>query len=181
MNSASSERIAAFRVELEGIQPLIWRRFAVRTANPPKDCKGIPGYYDFLKRLSGKSRGNAKRLSIGTGGHTIRMILTSSRSRRGWNNWYPTWPRTANPDEYEGEMSDCLHCDINDLVEKRLEREGADLGELAGRVAESLADLILLAPAEDQAKLIADVLGNFGQVFLEKSGAIEAGESSQRH
>ena len=45
-------------------------------------------------------------------------------------------------------MSDCLHCDINDLVEKRLEREGADLAELAGRVAESLADLILLAPAE---------------------------------
>jgi hypothetical protein len=78
-------------------------------------------------------------------------------------------------------MSDCLHCDINDLVEKRLEREGADLAELAGRVAESLADLILLAPAEDQAKLIADVLGNFGQVFLEKSGAVEAGESSQRH
>jgi hypothetical protein len=78
-------------------------------------------------------------------------------------------------------MSDCLHCDINDLVEKRLEREGADLAELAGRVAESLADLILLAPAEDQAKLMADVLGNFGQMFLEKSGAIEAGESSQRH
>jgi hypothetical protein len=78
-------------------------------------------------------------------------------------------------------MSDCLHCDINELVEKRLEREGADLAELAGRVAESLADLILLAPAEDQAKLMADVLGNFGQMFLEKSGAIEAGESSQRH
>ena len=74
-----------------------------------------------------------------------------------------------------------MHCDINDLVEKRLEREGADLAELAGRVAESLADLILLAPAEDQAKLMADVLGNFGQMFLEKSGAIEAGESSQRH
>ena len=73
-------------------------------------------------------------------------------------------------------MSDCLHCDINDLVEKRLEREGADLAELAGRVAESLADLILLAPAEDQAKLMADVLGNFGQMFLEKSGAIEAGK-----
>ena len=78
-------------------------------------------------------------------------------------------------------MSDCLHCDINDLVEKRLVREGADLAELAGRVAESLADLILLAPTEDQAKLMADVLGNFGQMFLEKSGAVEAGESSQRH
>ena len=78
-------------------------------------------------------------------------------------------------------MSDCLHCDINDLVEKRLEREGADLADLAARVSESLADLILLAPAADQAKLMADVLSNLGQAFLEKSGAIEADESSPRH
>ena len=78
-------------------------------------------------------------------------------------------------------MSDCLHCDINDLVEKRLEREGADLADLATRVSESLADLILLAPAADQAKLMADVLSNLGQAFLEKSGAIEADESSPRH
>lgn len=78
-------------------------------------------------------------------------------------------------------MSDCLHCDINDLVEKRLEREGADLADLAARVAESLADLILLAPQADQSKLMADVLSNLGQAFLEKSGAIEADESSPRH
>jgi len=32
MNPASSETVATLRVELEGIQPLIWRRFAVRTA-----------------------------------------------------------------------------------------------------------------------------------------------------
>jgi hypothetical protein len=78
-------------------------------------------------------------------------------------------------------MSDCLHCDINELVEKRLESEGADLAELAARVTESLADLILLAPPEDQSKLMADVLTNLGQAFLEKSGAIEADESSLRH
>ena len=78
-------------------------------------------------------------------------------------------------------MTDCLHCDINDLVEKQLEREGADLAELAARVAESLVDLILLAPAADQSKLMADVLTNFGQTFLEKSGAIETDESSPRH
>ncbi len=78
-------------------------------------------------------------------------------------------------------MSDCLHCDINDLVEKRLEREGADLADLAARVAESLADLILLAPQADQSKLMADVLSNLGQALLEKSGAIEADESSPRH
>ena len=78
-------------------------------------------------------------------------------------------------------MSDCLHCDINDLVEKRLEREGADLTELAARMTESLADLILLAPQADQSKLMADVLANLGQAFLEKSGAIEPDESSSRH
>lgn len=78
-------------------------------------------------------------------------------------------------------MSDCLHCDINEMVEKRLEREGADLAELAARVTESLADLILLAPEADQSKLMADVLANLGHAFLEKSGAIETDESSSRH
>jgi hypothetical protein len=78
-------------------------------------------------------------------------------------------------------MSDCLHCDINELVYKWLERDGADLAELAGRVAESLADMILLAPPADQSKLMADVLANFGQMYLEKSGAIEGEESSRRH
>jgi hypothetical protein len=78
-------------------------------------------------------------------------------------------------------MSDCLHCDINDLVEKRLESESADLGDLAARVTESLVDLILLAPPADQTKFMADVLSNLGQLYLEKSGAIEADESSRRH
>ncbi len=78
-------------------------------------------------------------------------------------------------------MSDCLHCDINELVEKRLEREGADLAELAARITESLADLILVAPPADQSKLMADVLANLGQAFLEKSGAIENDESPSRH
>jgi hypothetical protein len=78
-------------------------------------------------------------------------------------------------------MSDCLHCDINELVEKRLEREGAELTELAARMTESLADLILLAPPADQSKLLADVLSNLGQAFLEKSGAIEPDEANLRH
>lgn len=69
-------------------------------------------------------------------------------------------------------MSECLHCDVNDLVEKQLESESADLADLAGRLAESLADLILLAPPEEQSKLMADVLASLGQAYLEKSGAI---------
>ena len=50
-------------------------------------------------------------------------------------------------------MSDCLHCDINDLVQKHLEGNNPDLADLAARIVESLADLILLAPEADQAKL----------------------------
>lgn len=71
-------------------------------------------------------------------------------------------------------MSDCLHCDVNDLVEKELERDDADIADLAARLAESLADLIILAPPGDQAKLMADVITNLGQAYLEKTGAIEA-------
>jgi len=71
-------------------------------------------------------------------------------------------------------MSECLHCDVNDLVEKELELEDADLADLAARLAESLADLILLAPPADQSKLLADVIANLGHAYLEKIGAIEA-------
>jgi hypothetical protein len=76
-------------------------------------------------------------------------------------------------------MSECLHCDINELVEKRLEQDGADLADLAARLAESLVDLILLAPPADQAKLLADALANLGQAYLEKSGAVEGGETAR--
>ena len=77
-------------------------------------------------------------------------------------------------------MSDCLHCDINELVQKHMEREGADLAELAARMTESLADLILLAPETEQAKLMADALANLGQAFLEKS-EMEPEDNGARH
>ena len=77
-------------------------------------------------------------------------------------------------------MSDCLHCDINELVQKHMEREGADLAELAARMTESLADLTLLAPETDQSKLMADALANLGQAFLEKSG-VEPEDTGARH
>jgi hypothetical protein len=78
-------------------------------------------------------------------------------------------------------MSDCLHCDINDLVQSHIERGGADLAELAARMVESLADLILLAPEDQQSTLMADAMASFGQAFLERSGAVETEESSARH
>jgi hypothetical protein len=78
-------------------------------------------------------------------------------------------------------MSDCLHCDINELVRERLEHGDADLAELTAMIVESLAEVILLAPESDQAKIMADALAHFGHMFLEKSGAVEAESSRASH
>jgi hypothetical protein len=78
-------------------------------------------------------------------------------------------------------MSDCLHCDINELVAKYVERSDSDASELAARMAESLVDLILLAPESDRATLLADAIAVLGQLYLEKSGVVDPGESTARH
>ena len=75
-------------------------------------------------------------------------------------------------------MSDCLHCNINQLVQQRLERGDTDVGEIASMIVDSLADLILLAPEDEQPNLMAYALSGFGQMFLEKSGAVEGGSSA---
>ena len=78
-------------------------------------------------------------------------------------------------------VSDCLHCDINELVRARLEQsEMIDLPDLAGKMAESLVDLILLAPEARQGQMLAEAISQLGNAFLEKSGAIE-GESDTEH
>jgi hypothetical protein len=70
-------------------------------------------------------------------------------------------------------MSECLHCDINDLVQQHIERVGpetVDVLEIAAKMAESLADLILSAvPAADHAKLLAQTIAYLGEAILEKS------------
>jgi hypothetical protein len=43
-------------------------------------------------------------------------------------------------------MSDCLHCDIIQLVQERIDRGEGDLPDLAAMIVEALAELILLAP-----------------------------------
>ena len=73
--------------------------------------------------------------------------------------------RGAQRQGREYEMSDCLHCDINQLVQGRLERGEADVGELASMMVESLADLVLLAPEAEQAHLLAYV-SDLGQMFF---------------
>jgi len=75
-------------------------------------------------------------------------------------------------------MSGCLHCDINQLVQKHFERGAVDLVEIASMITESLADLVLLAPEEDRANLLAHAISSVGQMFLEKSGAFQGGSSA---
>ena len=72
-------------------------------------------------------------------------------------------------------MSDCLHCDIHEMLESHLQSEQADLGEIAARVTEVLADLILLAPQEEQAMLLASVVANLGGMVLEKNEEADPG------
>jgi hypothetical protein len=66
-------------------------------------------------------------------------------------------------------MSDCLHCEIHDMLENHLQSEQANLAEIAARVTEVLADLILMAPPAEQLTLMADVVANLGGMVLEKS------------
>ena len=53
-------------------------------------------------------------------------------------------------------MSDCLHCDILDMLESR-QGEKTDLAQVAAKVTEVLAGLILMAPPDDQGMLMAEV------------------------
>ena len=66
-------------------------------------------------------------------------------------------------------MSDCLHCEIHEMLESQLQSEQADLAEIAAKVTEVLADLILLAPPDEQVMMMADVVANLGGMVLEKS------------
>ena len=72
-------------------------------------------------------------------------------------------------------MSDCLHCDINELVQKHIEKaDAADVADVAARMAESLADMILtFVPEEDQANVLAHTIAHLGEMFLQKGGATE--------
>jgi len=59
-------------------------------------------------------------------------------------------------------MSDCLHCDIHELLESHLQKQEVNLAEIAAKVTEVLADLILLAPPDEQSTLMADMLAKLG-------------------
>jgi hypothetical protein len=65
-------------------------------------------------------------------------------------------------------MSDCLHCDIHEMLEVHLQSEHAHLAEVAAKVTEVLADLILVVPPDERCMVMADVVANLGGMVLEK-------------
>ena len=78
-------------------------------------------------------------------------------------------------------MSECIHCEIHDVLESHLETEDANIAEIASKVTEVLADLILMVPPADRGMLIADVLANLGQFVLEKNeDAIDQAQTGPR-
>jgi hypothetical protein len=78
----------------------------------------------------------------------------------------------------EESESDCLHCEINEVVQGHMERlETVELPELVSQVGESLVDLILLGPKEQWGNLLAETISDVGHLFLEKGGAIGGGTS----
>jgi hypothetical protein len=77
-------------------------------------------------------------------------------------------------------MSDCLHCEIHDLLEPHLQSADANLAEIAAKVTEVLADLILSAPPEDRSTIMADVLANLGEFVLQKGEDAAAGQPGPR-
>jgi hypothetical protein len=64
------------------------------------------------------------------------------------------------------------------MVEVRIAKGGADVGDLATLIAESLVDLILPVPESEQAKLLAHTVSALGDLFLQKSGAEDGGSGS---
>jgi len=78
-------------------------------------------------------------------------------------------------------MSDCIHCEIHDLLESHLQTEEVNLAEIAAKVTEVLADLVLMVPPADRGMLIADIVANLGQFILDKNEeAMDPGQSSPR-
>jgi hypothetical protein len=65
-------------------------------------------------------------------------------------------------------MSDCVHCDIHELLESHLQNQEVNLAEITAKVTAVLADLILMAPRDEQSMLMADILANLGSFVLEK-------------
>jgi hypothetical protein len=77
--------------------------------------------------------------------------------------------------EDENSSESCLHCKINDVVQEHIEgNDPVNLPELVAKMGESLVELILLGPDDQWGNLLAEAIRDIGEVFLEKSGAVES-------
>jgi hypothetical protein len=77
--------------------------------------------------------------------------------------------------EDESSSESCLHCEINELVREHIEgKDAVNLPELVAKMGESLVELILLGPEDQWGNLLAEAIRDIGEVFLEKSGAVES-------
>ena len=77
--------------------------------------------------------------------------------------------------------SECLHCDIHDLIETYSQTESTSLQDVAAKVTEVLADLILTAPPEDRTTLMAEIVANLGSFVLEKGNPESDQTPGRRH
>jgi hypothetical protein len=76
--------------------------------------------------------------------------------------------------EDESPSESCLHCEINDLVQEYVEGlDNVDIAEVAARMAESVVDLILLAPEDEQAKLLAAMIGTSDMHFSKRAARLK--------
>jgi hypothetical protein len=77
--------------------------------------------------------------------------------------------------EDESSSESCLHCQINEVVREHIEaNDPINLPDLVAKVGESLVELIQLGPEGQWGSLLAEAIRHIGQVFLEKSGAVES-------
>lgn len=75
--------------------------------------------------------------------------------------------------------SDCLHCEIHELLKSHLQNQEVNLEEIAAKVTEVLADIILMVSPDQQSTLMADILVNLGNFLIEKKES--ADEIKPRH
>lgn len=77
-------------------------------------------------------------------------------------------------------MAECLHCEINKLIDDYVASgpQPVDLAEMVAMMAQSLGELILAAPADQQAPVMAEALATLGATVLDKP---EEGEAERPH
>jgi hypothetical protein len=75
-------------------------------------------------------------------------------------------------------LTSACTCAIIDMVDEKIEAAGANVADLTALIAESLVDIILRVPEEEQAQLMAHTLAALGDLFIQKSGGDGGGSGS---